>query len=178
MKRTIATLLFLGAFSASAFAADVGPYVGIDVGQSSTDTWPLSTKTGTTWSVMAGYQFMKYVAAEIQYNDFGSPTITNGPSFKISGYSAAVLGILPVAEQWALLAKLGYASTKADGPWAATKSDFVYGVAGQYSLDRNWGFRLNWDYYTAQSADFRVFNTGPSQKAYVSVITLGALYRF
>lgn len=172
MKRIIPALLLSSAFSAAALAADEGPYVGIDIGQSSTDTFPLSTKTGTAWSVLAGYQFMKYVAAEIQYNEFGSPTITNGPSFKINGYSAAVVGILPFNEQWAGLAKLGYASTKLGSPISNTKSDFTYGIAGQFSIDKNWGVRLNYDQYKVESP------APGAQKATTSVISLGGIYRF
>jgi len=172
MKKLVAALLLSTALSAPAFAADQGFYVGLDVGQSSTDTLPLSTKTGTAVSVLAGYQFMKYLAAEIQYNDFGSPTLTNGPSFKISGYSAAAVGILPINEQWAVLGKLGYASTKADSPISKTKSDFTYGVAGQYTLDKNWGFRLNYDQYTVEGA------APQNPKGTTGVLTVAALYHF
>lgn len=172
MKKTVAALSLLTALSAPALAAEEGFYVGLDLGQSSTDTFNLSTKTGTAISVLAGYQFMKYVAAEIQYNDFGSPTITNGPSFKIDGYSAAVLGILPLNEQWAIMAKLGYASTKLGSPINNTKSDFMYGVAGQYMIDAHWGARLLYDMYTVESP------APASQKATTSVLAVSAIYRF
>lgn len=169
MKKTVAAL-FLSTVALSAAAADQGFYVGANVGQSSTDTLSLSTKTGTAFSVLGGYQFMKYVAAEIQYNDFGSPTITGGSSMKINGYSAVAVGILPLNEQWSLMAKLGYASTKLGTPIDKSKSDVTYGIGGQFNIDKNWGVRANYDQYKAE-------NTA-SQKATTSVLTIGGIYRF
>jgi len=170
MKKNIAALFLFAAFATSASAADQGFYVGANVGQSSTDTYNLSTKTGTAFSVLAGYQFMKYVAAEIQYNDFGSPTASGGPSIKINGYSAAAVGILPLNDQWSLMAKLGYASTKLGSPVDKTKSDVTYGIGGQYNIDRNWGVRANYDAYSVEN--------NASQKATTSVYTVGFVYKF
>lgn len=172
MKKIIAALLLSTAFATPVFAADQGFYVGLDVGQSSTDTFNLSTKTGTAFSILAGYQFMKYVAAEVQYNDFGSPTATGGSSFKISGYSLAAVGILPINDQWAVLAKLGYASTKLGSPVNNTKSDIVYGIAGQYTFNPMWSARLNYDMYSVESP------APASQKATTSVISIGGQYHF
>lgn len=171
-KKNIAALILCTAFATSAFAADQGFYVGANVGQSSTDTFTLSTKTGTAFSVLAGYQFIKYVAAEIQYNDFGSPTATGG-SFKINGYSAAAVGILPFNDQWSLMAKLGYASTKMGSPVDVTKSDVTYGIGGQFNIDRNWGVRANYDQYKVGGGA----NTS-NQTATTSVFTIGVAYKF
>lgn len=168
MKKTSFAILLFTAMASSAFAADQGFYLGADIGQSSTDTYSLSTKTGTAFSVLGGYQFMKYVGAEVQYNDFGSPTFSSGPSAKIDGYSAAVVGTLPFDDQWALLGKLGYAHTKVADPVNETKSDVTYGIAGQYNIDPSWGVRLNYDTY----------KVGSTVSAKTNVITVGALYRF
>lgn len=173
MKKYVAALSLLTAIlSAPAMAAGEGFYVGFDLGQSSTDTLPLSTKTGTAWSILAGYRFTKYVAAEVQYNDLGKPTVTGGPSFKISGYSAAVLGMLPINEQWEVMAKLGYASTKLDTPFGNTKSDFMYGIGAQYNVSANWSGRLLYDQYTVETP------APASLKGTTSVIAVSAIYRF
>lgn len=172
MKKIIFALLVPAFLATPAFAAEEGFYIGADIGQSSTDTYNLSTKTGTAFSVLGGYQFMKNLAVEVQYNDFGSPSATVGGSFKISGYSAVAVGILPINPEWAVLAKLGYASTKLGSPINSTKSDITYGIAGQYSITPAWGVRLNYDMYTVESA------APASQKATTSVLTIGGLYRF
>lgn len=172
MKKTLVTLLLSSAFAAPVFAADQGFYVGANVGQSSTDTFSLSTKTGTAFSILGGYRFMKYVAAEIQYNDFGSPTITGGASMKINGYSAVAVGILPLNEQWSLMAKLGFANTKLGTPVDVSKSDVTYGIGGQFNIDKNWGVRANYDQYKVEG------RAPASQKATTSVATIGGIYKF
>ncbi len=170
MKKNIAVLLLSAAFSAPSFADDESSYIGANIGQSSTDTYSLSTKTGNAYSILAGYQFMKYMGAEIQYNDLGSPTINGGASFRISGFSAVAVGILPFNDQWALLGKLGYANTKLDSPINTTKSDVTYGISGQYSVNHSWGLRLNYDMYTIDNQ--------ASQKATTGVLSVGGLYKF
>lgn len=170
MKKNIAALLLFTAFAVPAFAADQGFYVGASVGQSSTDTFSLSEKTATAFSILGGYQFMKYVAAEIQYNDFGTIKDTLGTSAKISGYRAVGVGILPLNDQWSLMAKLGYAGTKLGSPVDKTKSDVTYGIGGQFNIDRNWGVRANYDVYSIEN--------NASTKATTSVLTIGGVYMF
>lgn len=171
MKNAFAALL-LSTVAVSAFAADQGFYIGANAGQSSTDTLNLSTKTGTSFSVIGGYQFMKYVAAEIQWNDFGSPTLSTGTSAKIDGYSAKAVGIYPFNDQWSIFGKLGYAHTKMGGTVGSSKNDITYGIGGQYNITRNWGVNVNYDLYAV---------TGPlplSQKATTSVPSVGVAYKF
>jgi opacity protein-like surface antigen len=122
--------------------------------------------------VLGGYQFMKYLAAEIQYDDFGSPTLTGGPSVKINGYSGAAVGILPLNDQWSFLGKFGYASTKLGSLDSTKKSDITYGVGGLYNINHAWRVRLNYDIY-------KVVNPAPaSQTATTSVVSAGVVYKF
>jgi OOP family OmpA-OmpF porin len=121
--------------------------------------------------VLGGYQFMKYVAAEVQYNDLGSPE-AGGTSFKISGYSVAAVGIYPINDQWSVFARLGYASTKLGSPIDNSKSDVTYGIGGQYNIDRAWGVRVNYDQYKVETPD------PGAEKATTSVPSIGVVYRF
>ncbi len=171
--KLIAAALLTTAFATPVFAStEMGPYVGLGIGQSSTDTYNLSTKTATAFSIYGGYQFMKYVAAEVQYNDFGSPTAANGTSFKINGYSLAAVGTLPINEQWAVQGKLGYAATKLGSPISNTKNDIVYGIGGQYTVNQMWGVRLAYDMYSVETP------APATQKATTSVLWISGLYRF
>lgn len=172
MKRIIAAFLLCVALAAPAFAADEGFYLGANVGQSSTDKYPLSTKTGTAFEVLGGYKFMKYLAAEIQYNHLGSPTIEGGPSFNLTGYSAAAVGIYPFNEQWSIFARLGYASTKLGSPIDNSKSDVTWGIGAQFNIDRAWGVRVNYDQYKVETP------APASEKATTSVPTIGVVYKF
>ncbi len=170
MNKIIPAVL-LAAFASSAFAADEGFYIGANIGQSSTDK-VMSKKTATAYSLLAGYQFMKYVAAEIQWNDMGSPTLTGGASAKIDGYSAKAVGIYPITSQWSIFGKLGYAHMKMGGIAATSKNDITYGIGGQYNITSNWGVNVNYDMYSVK---------GPaplSQKATTSVPSIGVAYNF
>lgn len=172
MKKTIAAILLSTAFAGPALAADQGFYLGVNAGQSSTDTITLSTKTGTAYSIIGGYQFIKYLAAEVQWNDFGSPKLPDGSSPKIDGYSAKVVGIYPFNNQWSIFAKLGYAQVKMGGYVGTSKSDVTYGAGVQYNFDSHWGANLNYDAYSV---------TGPlplSQKATTGVASIGMAYKF
>ncbi len=182
MNKKIAVLLLSTAFSASAVAAEEGFYLGANLGQSSTDKLALSTKTGTSFSLIGGYQFMKYVAAEIEWNDMGSPTLalTNpaggGSSAKIDGYSAKAVGIYPFNDMWSIFGKLGYAHMKM-GVVGTSKNDITYGIGGQYNFTTNWGVNLNYDMY---SVDGPVAGgtVGMTQKATTSVASVGVQYKF
>lgn len=173
MKRKAIAALLLSAISiAPAFAAEQGAYIGANVGQSSTDTLSMSTKTATAYSLLAGYQFMRNLAAEVQWNDFGSPTLADGTSPKIDGYSAKLVGILPFNDQWSGFIKLGYAHVKMGGNVQTSKSDVTYGIGVEYDWVKNWGVNLNYDAYSV---------TGPapaSQKATTGVPSIGLVYKF
>jgi len=56
-------------FSVSAFAADQGFYIGANVGSTSSDYD--GSKSATAFALQGGYRFMKNVAVEAQYGDFG-----------------------------------------------------------------------------------------------------------
>ena len=110
MKKLILSLL-LFAISGSAFAADEGVYIAINVGQASTSTYNLSSKTATGGSGLLGYQFNKYFGLEVQYTDFGSITPQGGSSEKITGYGLNAVGTYPFNDQWSAFLRVGAADT-------------------------------------------------------------------
>ncbi len=183
MKKAFAALFLLPFFTASASAADQGFYIGANIGQSSTDTITMNTKTATGYSLIAGYQFLKYLAAEIEWNDFGSPTIgpgygpavPAGSSDRIDGYSIKAVGIYPFTDQWSVFAKLGYANVRWGGAVNSSKSDLTYGIGGQFNIDRHWGVNLNYDWYKVAGPLQAV---GGRQNATVSEPSIGVQYKF
>ncbi len=183
MKKIASAVLLSAAVAAPALAADEGFYIGAHVGQSSTDKLDLSTKTGTAFSILGGYQFMKYFAVEVEYNDFGSPTlglsnrVGAGTSPKIDGYAAKAVGIYPFNDQWSIYAKLGYATTKMGGAAGTSKSDITYGIGGQYNFTPNWGINLNYDLYSVEGP-VPLAAAGLNQKATTSVPSVGVVYKF
>ncbi len=169
MKRiTYALLLF--SVVGSAVAAEAGFYVGANVGQANTYTFSLSSKIDTAASILAGYQFNKYVAAEVQYGDLGSIKSLGGSSSKITEYNASVVGIWPFNEQLSVYGRLGYAGTSLSDGYTANRSDVTWGVGGQYNVSNALGIRLGGDSYS--------IGDDTTSKATTIVTSVGVVYKF
>lgn len=168
MKQSVVVLL-LSALSSTGFAATSGPYVALNVGQSSTDTLKLSDKTATGVSGIAGYQFNPYLGLEVHYTDFGSVTFQSGGSSDILGYGISVVGTYPFNNEWSVFAKLGATHTiiRSNGVFGdVTRCNGSWGIGGQYNFTPHWGVRLSYDRYavgakyTLDSADTSLTSVG------------------
>lgn len=120
--------------AATVHAADAGGvYVSVGVGQSqvsfdgsdfNTNSSPspsttvdASKKTGDMYVANVGYSVNRYLAAEVGYVNLGQPvygyTSSGGvahSTLKISGVTAAVVGKLPVGDNFSLLGGVGVVS--------------------------------------------------------------------
>lgn len=113
------------------------------------------------FSLMVGYRINRYLAAELSYTDFGEyqrilrfpltfPTIST--QISVRGPSVAVLGSLPLGEQWELFLRAGVlfadqeVSTSANSTFERDFSDEVaMGGAGvQWSFATRWTARLEY----------------------------------
>lgn len=196
MKKTLVGLCIVAALagvSGAACAADNGWYVLGGAGQttsfndkSTLDSavtaaggigFSSSYSKPTVYKLQAGYQIDKNWAVEGGY--LGSTNATYsaaggnlaGPvtaSAKISGWNLTGVGILPVANQFSLLGKLGVAgirnSVTAAGPGGAiaasgSKTDFTYGIGAQYDFTNAVFARLNLDSYKVGSSTSATRNT-------------------
>ena len=129
----------------------------------------------TGFGLAGGYQVNPYFAAELAYVDLGdisyqaNGTVTDGVDTfdaglgveqSASGPVFSILGIWPVGERFSLFGRLGFAlmsvdadaSVALDGETASEsagtdRSNMMYGVGGEFSLNRNFGIRLGWDRY-------------------------------
>lgn len=156
------------------FAASSGPYLGLNVGQSSTDTLHLSDKTATGVAAMAGYQFNRYLAVEVHYTDFGSITFQSGGSSDVTGYGISVVGTYPFNNDWAAFVKLGATHTiiKSVANFGdVTRCNGSWGVGGQYRLSPSWDVRLSYDRYGV-GAEHNL------DGAHTSLTSVGVVYRF
>ena len=173
MKNLILTLLSI-AISGSAFAADEGVYIAVNVGQASTGSYNLSSKTATGGSGLVGYQFNKYFGAEVQYTDFGSITPQGGSSEKITGYGLNVVGTYPFNDQWSAFLRVGAADTTikaANKGSDVSRTDVTWGIGGQYNFSPNWGLRVDYDSYGVGDSS----NIGTATTSFAS---LGVVYKF
>lgn len=186
MKKIAAALLLSTAVAAPAFAADNGFYAGVTLGRSNTgSTVPgvvMTKSKDTVWGVLGGYQFTRNWGAEAFYTDAGrfAGTSAGVPnSGKTDAYGIDAVGTMPLAEDFSLYGKLGYARAKTSasstpaGLTGAKRGATTYGLGGMYNATRAVGIRLGWDRYGAA-----VNNAGVNSDFNSNVYSLGGIFKF
>ena len=144
-----------------------GWHFGAGVGRTEVDILGLD-ETATGWKAFGGYRFTRNLGAEIGYVDTGTVKHDFGTvDAKASGdaISASIVGILPFAERWAALARVGMLSwdvsaTGSDGVSSATVTDsgedLYWGVGLYLNVEKNSGFRLEYEAADIDGADLRM----------------------
>lgn len=160
-------------------AAWAGAYVGASVGQSdaSVASGPVSVDgSDTSWKIVGGYTFMKFVGVEGSYRNFGGVNDTIGTtSFDTDATSLDVfgVGILPVGPV-KLFAKAGYSRIEL----SATVSDPLIPVPVSVSTNENelaYGAGLAFGIGKADiRIEYEAFNTVET----LGMISAGAVFKF
>lgn len=150
--------------------ADRGFYIGAGIGPSSFDVSDFNEEFGDLYfeadnfgvKVFGGYQFLKYLAVEVGYTNFGQVTRreTNihyeDQSLKvaINDWDASAVGIVPLGRKAALFGKVGLASwntdvTVDDGHGAVKESsngtDVIFGLGFDFRF-KKFGLRVSGDH--------------------------------
>lgn len=182
MKK-IAAVALLSVLAAPAFAADEGFYAGVTLGNGKPNVAPtvqaLSKNSDFIYGGLAGYQYNKNLAVEVQFTGAGKATDVAGNTVKADALSLSAVGLLPLSDNFELLGKLGVASAKTKSSAAATnlgvsRTGLTYGLGAQYNVTQNLGLRLVWDRYAIATANA----AGVKSNANANVVTLGAVYKF
>ncbi|MDE2118425.1 MAG: porin family protein, partial [Betaproteobacteria bacterium] len=203
-KIALAVLAIAGLAGAStAFASDDGWYVLVGAGQPTGNSdqslldnaliaggargFSSSLSKPTVYKLQAGYQINKNFAVEGGYLGSNNETYTAtggnlaGPvtaSGNVTGWNLTAVGILPIANQFSLLGKLGVAtirdSATATGPGgtfsaSGTKTDATYGLGAKYDFTNAVFVRLDVD-------SINVGSSASSSRSTVWTIDLG--YKF
>jgi hypothetical protein len=172
------TKRLLGAFAIHAacfpaLAQDTGFYVGGALGQASyrevcrdfdalvgvQGAFGCSSQQDTAGKVFAGWRFLRYLAAELSYIDYGEvkaqgavggARVTATSSVKAAGISA--LGILPLGERISVFGRLGLLQSKTHTQSAGAASagnhgetELHVGIGGMAQLGRGWALRLEFE---------------------------------
>ena len=134
--------------SAGAMAQATVPnfYIGAEVGQ--TDVGP---EDDTGFKFLGGYQFHRNIAAELGYG-----LLFDKSGVEVTSLEAVAVGIFPLANNFSLLGKLGFAMIEADGPGGSEdETELTWAIGAQYDFTRNLGVRLQFQRYeTDDSVDF------------------------
>ena len=212
-----ATLALLLAVAHAAGAAEPGFYVGAGIGASKHDVdkggargeiliidffgvrpvprTSLDTDGDSTgWSGVLGYRINQYLAAELEYLDFGtskihetyvieSPfgqtfTIDQRFSADVSGPALSARGILPVGSQFELYARAGllFAESKVrmeQRPESPTYADRVLfaGVGADWNFAARWSARL--EYRRSKDIEHNL----DIAESHVELLSLGVIFK-
>jgi OOP family OmpA-OmpF porin len=154
----------------------------------------------TGFGLGVGYQVNQHFATELAYVDLGEfaydadGTVTDGfadyaASFGLCQSAAgpvfSVLGILPIGERFSVFARAGLAlmSVEADADLAiddvadsarasTDRSNGMYGLGGEFSVNRRFGVRLEWNRYAKVGSEDITGDTD------IDLISLGLRYSF
>jgi len=163
--------------------AQAGPYLGGALGQSQFKEWcdPGAANcedTDTSWKILGGYRFNRYLAAEATYIDWGEVTATVlGGAQPVDvaatqrSYGLAAVGTLPLGERLELFGKAGFLQTEQEtrrirpNPTTVSRdeTELHYGLGVKYAFSRTWALRGEWE------------NT---DKLKVEMLSIGVEYRF
>jgi OOP family OmpA-OmpF porin len=175
---------------------DVFASVGLDV----VDATSSLDDSDTGFGLAGGYQVNPWFAAELAYVDLGdisyeaNGTVTDGiDDFdaglgidqSASGPVFSLLGIWPIGERFSVFGRVGIAlmsvdadaSVSIDGESVADsvgtdRSNMVYGIGGEFSLNERFGVRLGWDRYAEVGSD------DLAGEVDIDLISLGLRYNF
>jgi len=175
MKKIIAVSMLSALIAAPAMAAGTGPYVALDAQSWSTSNNDPLGNPGLGLRIGVGYNFTPNVGLEADYEQSGNSSSVAGVSDKISAAQLAVVGTYPINPDWNVFAKLGMSANKVSvsgaGCTSCSKTDFLYGIGGQYNINPNWGVRLQYE------SIGKVTNTGTNDLS-ANTISLGVVYAF
>ena len=199
MKSAIAVF----AVTASAFALPAAAqpntsafYLGAGIGQSKAKDWCSGTGgTGiscddkkTAWKAFGGYQFNRYLSAELGYANLGKFTASFGSATdeaKVTAWELSAIGAWPVmADRLSIFGRLGAyrAKVKEDinigGSASHDNNDVTLGFGLQYDFTRNLGVRGEWQRYQKVGGGDVALGAGTGEKSNLDVFGISALWRF
>ena len=151
-KNCFVSMLGAAALAASACAfaqqpAAAGFYIGAEVGN--TDVEHADSDIG--FKFLGGYQFNRYVAAELGYG-----LLYDKSDVEVKTLEAVAVGMFPIANQFSIIGKLGFANVDFKVPAGSDdKTELTWGLGVQYDFSRNLGVRALWQRYeTDDAVDF------------------------
>ncbi len=175
MKKIITAAALISAFvAAPAIAAAGDVYAGLDYSTvKMTNLGAGETQPDGGFRIMGGYKFSPTLAAEVGFSLYGSGTDADGTSTTPKSTTIAAVYSHPINAMFTAIGKLGYAMNSLDpGCTVCSKSGLMYGIGGQYTVNKQIGIRLQYE----ALGDFTDGPVDPQVGG--STINLGAIYNF
>jgi opacity protein-like surface antigen len=157
-------------------ASWAGAYVGASLGQSDASSAGYGSDE-TSWKIVGGYTFMKFVGVEGSYRNMGSTDQTVGTTnigVDVSSVDVWGVGILPLGRTVELFAKAGYAFIDVEASVSDPQFGSVSGSDSENELGYGAGINFKVGSKIAVRAEYEAFNTEES----VDMVSMGAVFRF
>ena len=157
-------------------AAWAGAYVGASLGQSDASSAGVGDDE-TSWKILGGYTFMKFVGVEGSYRNMGGTDQTFGTTqigLKVSSLDVFGVGILPIGRTVELFAKAGYSMIDVEASVSDPLFGSVSGSEGENELAYGAGINFKVGSKFAVRAEYEGFNTTEN----IDMISMGAVFRF
>ncbi|MDP1929701.1 MAG: outer membrane beta-barrel protein [Thiobacillus sp.] len=191
----VSALVLSNPASAGFFDLTLAPYVGGNLGQSSSD---ISCAAGvscddsdTAWKIYGGLEINEYISMEVGYIDLGEVTYTGTRTGtrETNGMIMAVVGTYAINPSFTLSSRGGmnFLNTEVNGTIAATPTNptnnntgdtdvvWSFGVGAQYNITPSVGLRLDWErFFEAGSSDYN----GGTGEADIDLLSAGVVYKF
>lgn len=194
MKTTFIALCAL-AFAPLAAAqlpppADGSAYVGVHAGESNFDIAcdaPLNCdEKDKAYKLALGWQFNRYIAAELAYSDLGQANLEAGAGAFVAhlhatAYELSAIGTYPLGEVFSLLGRLGLlqANTKYGGALGGEHNSkaTTFGFGLQVDFTRNVTLRLQWQRFNNLKTQIQRPTEEPQERGDVDMLSVGILLR-
>jgi OOP family OmpA-OmpF porin len=156
IKKWLVAMLGAAAMSVSAGAMAQGMmtgfYAGLEIGQAQ-----LADEDDIAWKVLGGYQFHRNVAAEVAYS-----MLVDKGGVEVNALEVVAVGLFPVAPQFSVLGKLGFANV--DSEPGGDKTELTFGFGVQYDFTPKIGLRAQWQRYNTDEE--------------IDLFTIGGVWKF
>jgi OmpA-OmpF porin, OOP family len=131
-------------------------YAGLEIGRAD-----VGDDDDIGFKIFGGYQFHRNIAAEVGYG-----MLFDKSDVEVTALEFVAVGLFPVANQFSIIGKLGFANVEFDAPgFSDDKTELTYGVGVQFDVNRNLGVRALWQHYDSDPEELDWF-------------TIGAIWRF
>ena len=147
-------------FGTNNVAQAQGGYVGASIGQTDYDLTGFSDTASAT-KLFGGYNFNKNFGIEGTWYDFGEGK-DNGYTIEVDGIGFTGNGYLPLSDTFSLFGKIGLLmwdanikpGTNDDG------TDVLYGIGGQWSLNKQFALRVEYESADVSNGDGSLISVG------------------
>lgn len=173
--------------TAGFFDFTLRPYVGLSLGQSTTDSCITGTcdDTDTAGKIYGGLEMNEYISMEVGYVDLGTVDYSApAGSRETHGMTMQMVGTYALNPNFTLLARggLNFLNTEVNGAIAGASgntgdTDVVWsaGLGAQYNFTKAVGLRLEWERYFETGSSV---NNGGTGEADIDLVSVGVVYKF